>query len=982
MAAEKESRVREVLSYISPNCDRYKWAEVICPGVKSALGPAGNGAWHDWSSGGDSYNHAEAENVWRSWGEFGKRTFASVVALAKEEGYNPKGQYVPPTEEQRAAAMAKAIEGAKAAAIEDQKKADKARERGERMWQDAKDRPATTAHLYVKNKGIQPHGLRIGTWKKLASKPGEPKQFITIENVLLVPIYDKSRKLHGVQGITVEGDKFHLFGVAKRGNFSPLWGKKKGGGVILAEGWATAASIHEATGSTVFCCFDAGNVLRVAKAIYDAKKVAMDMITIAADNDTESEAEGKGNEGMRVAFEASRLYGMRVAVPPPGDFNDLVTRARQSGMAEDKIAAMVRRLIDGATVQTEPYKPTLAPVVAASQEQAEAGEGAPGGADGSNVVHTAPSLDERPCYRVFDDWWTDGERRRKGGIWHFGCKTGRGEGAEPVATEPKFVCGPLHVLAQTHAPGEKEQYGRLLRFKTTKGNWQVWAMPQEHLAGDAKELRAVLLDRGLGINPMARLEFVQFLSNAAPNQFIDCTSHTGWAGAERKAYVLPSAVIGPAAAEVVFQSAYPGEDVYTTAGTLEGWRDGVAAMAVGNSMLTVAIATGASGPLLGMIDAESGGFHLVGDSSTGKSTQLHAACSLWGAPEKFKLSWRATSNGLEGAAAYRNDALLALDEISECDPSDVDAIVYMLSNGTGKQRASRTGAARAPVRFRVSVLSSGERTVETAMAGGGIQMKAGQAVRLVDLHVRGRFGAWNELHGRADGTSFSNDLKAAANAHHGHAARAFLERLTHDDAAAIRARFDAIKQRFEAEVQGGQAKRVAARFAAAALSGELLTAYGLTGWPAGWAAEAALAELHGWQDAKGKTEGNAEQKQIAESVESFIQTYGESRFDSTTASDAYARPALKRAGWHCFKSPTDPTSIQYLFTPAGLREAIGSHDFNRALNALDAIGALDKSNTNAAPGKGVKSQPKTIHGKSERVYFVNYAKLTGFNAAA
>ena len=88
--------------------------------------------------------------------------------------------------------------------------------------------------------------------------------------------------------------------------------------------------------------------------------------------------------------------------------------------------------------------------------------------------------------------------------------------------------------------------------------------------------------------------------------------------------------------------------------------------------------------------AESGGFHLVGNSSTGKTTLIEAACSVWGGPA-FKRSWRATANGIEGAAALFNDCLLALDEISECDPREVGAIVYALGNGVGKQRASRTG---------------------------------------------------------------------------------------------------------------------------------------------------------------------------------------------------------------------------------------------------------------------------------------------------
>ena len=111
---------------------------------------------------------------------------------------------------------------------------------------------------------------------------------------------------------------------------------------------------------------------------------------------------------------------------------------------------------------------------------------------------------------------------------------------------------------------------------------------------------------------------------------------------------------------------------------------------------------------------------------------IEAACATWGGPN-FRRSWRATANGMEGAAALFNDGLLALDEISECDPREVGAIVYALGNGRGKQRASRSGNARGVTRWRCVVLSSGERTIATAMQEGGYRAKAGQAVRLLDI---------------------------------------------------------------------------------------------------------------------------------------------------------------------------------------------------------------------------------------------------------
>ena len=110
----------------------------------------------------------------------------------------------------------------------------------------------------------------------------------------------------------------------------------------------------------------------------------------------------------------------------------------------------------------------------------------------------------------------------------------------------------------------------------------------------------------------------------------------------------------------------------STAGTLLGWQEGIAAKAINNFLFMLAISSSFAGPMLAKTNSEGGGFHFQGDSSTGKSTLLDAGCSTWGG-QNFKRSWRTTANGMEGAAALFNDCLLALDEISECDPREVGA---------------------------------------------------------------------------------------------------------------------------------------------------------------------------------------------------------------------------------------------------------------------------------------------------------------------
>jgi putative DNA primase/helicase len=523
----------------------------------------------------------------------------------------------------------------------------------------------------------------------------------------------------------------------------------------------------------------------------------------------------------------------------------------------------------------------------------------------------------------------------------------------------------LHCEAVTHDQQENN-FGRLLRFKTTAGKWREWSMPMDLLAGDGAILRAELLAMGVEIDPTskARNLLASYLQDGAPKRRIRCATQVGWCG---DSFVLPDTVIGPKAADVTYQSGERGHDEYTQAGTLEGWRAGIAARAVGNPLLLFAMSASFAGPILVRCNAESGGIHFVGDSSTGKTTALEAACATWGGPG-YRRSWRATANGMEGAAALFNDSLLALDEISECDPREVGAIVYALGNGRGKQRASRSGAARGVVRWRCFVISSGERTIATAMAEGGQRAKAGQAVRLLDIPAARTFGAWDDLHGAASAAAFSDDLKRAAAQHHGIAGRAFLEKLTRDprdtrEFCALLEGFKALPM-FSAEGGEGQPRRAAARFALIGMAGELATEYGVTGWPVGAAMTAAALAFDLWRANRGK--GNDEGRQIVDRVAAFIERHGDSRFSDADANgEAHVR---ERAGW--WRDSMGERT--YLFTADAMREALKGFDFNRGLDALQTAGALP------APGAdGERSASLRIAGQKKRLYQVDPDKLLG-----
>ena len=385
-------------------------------------------------------------------------------------------------------------------------------------------------------------------------------------------------------------------------------------------------------------------------------------------------------------------------------------------------------------------------------------------ANGGNLsqpIVQVPPESERPKYIVLEDWLKLPDRSLRPGVYYCGMTKGSRE--HPPAPFEEFICGPMHVIAVTH-DDQNNNFGRLLKFKNSIGLWREWAMPMELLRGSGDELRGELLAMGLVLDAhRARTHLSSYLQAVTPTRTMTCALQVGW---HKDSFVLPDQVLGPNSPDVIFQSGERGRDEFTTCGNLEGWRENIAALASGNALLQFAICAGFAGPLLEKCTGESGGFHYFGDSSTGKSTALEAACSIWGGAS-FKRSWRATANGMEGAATMFNDCLLAIDEISECDPRDVGQIIYALGNGRGKQRAGRTGAARGVSRWRCVILSSGERTIATAMAEGGLKAKAGQSVRILDIPVDRSFGLFDDLKHFASGSLLAESIATSVQRHYG-----------------------------------------------------------------------------------------------------------------------------------------------------------------------------------------------------------------------
>lgn len=153
-------------------------------------------------------------------------------------------------------------------------------------------------HPYLKRKGVGVHGARV-----------------TGDGRLVVPLYDEDGDISSLQYIAADGKKLYHTGGATGSRYWMLGEVDKT--LYIAEGFATAATIREATGQAVVVAYSASNLVPVTEIMRRKYGVTQDIV-IVADNDA-------SGVGLRYAEQASAKYGARVVMPPVhGDANDYV----------------------------------------------------------------------------------------------------------------------------------------------------------------------------------------------------------------------------------------------------------------------------------------------------------------------------------------------------------------------------------------------------------------------------------------------------------------------------------------------------------------------------------------------------------------------------------------------------------------------------------------------------------------------------------
>ena len=531
--------------------------------------------------------------------------------------------------------------------------------------------------------------------------------------------------------------------------------------------------------------------------------------------------------------------------------------------------------------------------------------------------------------------------------------------------ESRPVCSPLEILARTR-DDKGHNWGLLVEFEDPDGAKKRWNIPARTMTGDfGKDVLGPLVDMGLRLagsrsSRHARNDLQSYFQGFDSAQRARLVTRLGW---HDSAFLLPEQQIGSHAEHLHFYEAGAQLPPISEAGTLEQWQQHIGALCVGNHRLAFVASVAFAGPLLHMLGHESGGFHLYGDSSGGKTTHLQVAASIYGGPRLVR-SWRSTDNALESIAAAHSDGLLVLDEIGMCDPRIIGETVYMLGNGTGKARANDRGQAGRQVQeWRLLFLSTGEKTLAQHMAEANKELKAGMEIRMlaVPADASKGLGMFDVLHGFDDAAALSDALKARVAKYYGTPLAAFLSALCepgkmHGWSIILRRTLEGFIATSLPASSSGQAHRAALRFGLAAAAGELATALGITGWPDGTATTAARVCLNAWLNERGGA-GNYEGDAILARLRQVIERFGESRFtrwESTAAKiDEHGPRTIDRLGFrksleHGLGDELHTTNTYYVLPEAWRSEVFKGMNINAVNKELIRRGLLE-------PGKDGKA---------------------------
>lgn len=427
-------------------------------------------------------------------------------------------------------------------------------------------------------------------------------------------------------------------------------------------------------------------------------------------------------------------------------------------------------------------------------------------------------------------------------------------------------CSPFRVKALVEEP-KSQNWSRVVELLNPRGDLVECILTAGSLTGRPRDAIAKLSDRGLQVaNEYQIKTILEIIRNwPVPTEaYRTLVTKVGWSPT-RDAFTLTSGrIITRKGAPSEYQ--FDGDPVGTEIGSLETWREHIAALAVGNTNLVFGISLAFSTALLDLslrfMEPETLIYHLYAKTSQGKTRTLRAAMTVWPKIGKKDRTWAGTINGLEAEIAKSHSILMGLDELRGNATPDLHVLIYRFGNGSSKARGLKEGGAQERESWLTAVLSTGEASFVDVLSKLGGVPTGGQGVRMLDIPAIGRYGLFDALHGSETSDDFVARLDKAIRKASGPAGAAFVERLLELDGEAPEYNLEADVRRHEKALQahlgvraGDEAtieiRRVLRSFALVATAGEWATDWGLTGWETGEAYAAVQTIAERWLKGRG-----------------------------------------------------------------------------------------------------------------------------------